>query len=307
LIVVVFAAGSAALVLQKDGPRDRTGVDWPGAALMAGWLVAALVGISEGNAWGWGSVRQIALFVTAFVLLVAWLAAELRSNNPMIDLALMTRRPVWTANVAGLLYGYCLFTSVVLVPQLVETPPSVGYGFGASIAEAGLYLLPSTVTLMLVGPLAGWVCTTLGPRSALRLGTVASSLSLAGLTFGADASWHIYVTSMLLGAGNGLCFGALPNLIIGSAPASQTGAATGMNIVFRNIGGALGSQLATSILAASAVGLAYPTREGFRLAFLLGMAAPLLALLLTVLMPGRRTAVDLHLLPRPDVERPPTP
>jgi MFS family permease len=290
------------LFIPKTNARSAIRPDWLGAGLMAAWLVAVLVAISQGEVWGWGAARQLTVFGLGIVLLVIWLQVERQSSHPMIDTTLMSRRPVWTANAAGLLYGYCLFTSIVLVPQFVETPSDVGYGFGASVTAAGLYLLPSTATMVLMGPVTGWISTRFGPRVALILGTLASALAFLGLALAHDESWHLYLTSALLGAGNGLCYGALPNIIVNAVPPARTGTATGINVVFRNIGGALGSQVAASIVAASVIGDGDPTERAFTVAFLLGAAAPLIALLLTVLMPKDRIAMDLHPLPETAVK-----
>jgi EmrB/QacA subfamily drug resistance transporter len=300
--LVVLAAVAAAVVVPDSPPTPPARVDWLGAGLMACWLVAILVAVSEGPTWGWGDGRQLALLAAGVVVFAAWLAFERRTRDPMIDLRLMAHRSVWTANAAGLLYGYCLFTWLVLVPQFVETPAAAGYGFGASVAQGALYLLPSTVTMVLIGPVTGWIVSAVGARVALVLGTLVSGIALAALALVHDESWHVFVAAAFLGAGNGLCYGALPNLIVDAVAAERTGTATGMNVVFRNVGGALGSQVASSIVAATAVGAALPTERGFTLAFGLGAGAVLLALLLTLVMPTRARPMDVPPILRPGGE-----
>jgi hypothetical protein len=67
---------------------------------------------------------------------------ELRSSNPLIDMAMMQVRGVWTANLAASLVGAGLYAWFLLLPQLAQLPTSTGFGYGLSVVAAGLYLLP---------------------------------------------------------------------------------------------------------------------------------------------------------------------
>ena len=71
---------------------------------------------------------------------------------------------------------------------------------------------------------------------------------------------------MVMSAGIGLAFAAMPNLIIDAVPARQTGEATGFNALVRSVGSSLGSQVSATVLAASAVA-GIPTDQGFTDAF----------------------------------------
>ena len=70
--------------------------------------------------------------------------AEPRSSEPLVDMKMMRVRGVWTINLAAALIGFGMYSSFMLIPQFVEPPTSTGYGFGATVTQAGLFLLPST-------------------------------------------------------------------------------------------------------------------------------------------------------------------
>ena len=70
------------MIFVPESPVRTPGrVDWLGAALLSGWLVALLVGISQGGSWGWTSARVLGLFVVAAVLLVVWVYTEMRDGT----------------------------------------------------------------------------------------------------------------------------------------------------------------------------------------------------------------------------------
>ncbi len=81
---------------------------------------------------------------------------------------------MWTVNLAGFAIGFAMFGSYILIPQLVQTPSSTGYGFGASVTLSGIYLLPSALLMLVSGPLSGRISTKHGSRRPLMLGTVAA-------------------------------------------------------------------------------------------------------------------------------------
>ena len=117
----------------------------------------------------------------------------------------------------------------ITVPQYVQTPTSVGYGFGASVTQSGLYLLPFALAMVVVAPFTGWLSLRIGSKVVLILGSLISAASYVVLVIGHSQSWAIYLSAGLLGLGLAPAFASLANLIIENVPADQTGVATGMN------------------------------------------------------------------------------
>lgn len=266
-------------------------ISWLGSVLLSGWLVALLVGVSEGYAWGWTSLRVLALIVAAAALCVAWVAAEARSPHPLVDMQMMRQRSVWTTNLTAALFGFGMFGSFILVPALVELPTSSGVGFGASVTQAGLYLLPATGGMLLVSPLAGRLSSRIGSRIPLIAGSLAAAASFLVLVIAHDHPWQIYASTGLLGIGLGLAFSSMANLIVAAVRPDQTGVATGMNTIMRSIGGAIGGQVSASILAGSVTASGHPTDRGFTVAFVASAAGLLLAVAAAALIPRRLTAL----------------
>ena len=161
--------------------------------LLSGWLVCLLMAISEGSAWGWGDARIIGLLAAAVALLGLWIGNEHRAREPLVDMTMMRMRGVWTVNAAAFLVGAGMYSSFILIPQFSETPASAGYGFGASVTQAGLFLLPATVMMLLVSPLAGRLANRVGSRVPLILGSLATCLAFGFLAAAHDQRWELYV------------------------------------------------------------------------------------------------------------------
>jgi EmrB/QacA subfamily drug resistance transporter len=265
-------------------------IDWGGGALLSVTLAALLLGISEGNTWGWGSARVLGLFALAAVAGAIWCWWELRVDEPLVDLALMRRRSVWTTNVAAFAIGFSMFGSFVLIPQLVQTPPIAGYGFGASVTASGLFLLPSAVVMLGAGPLSGRLGTRFGSRLPLALGALSAACGFALLAVAHDARLDIYLASVLLGLGIGLAFAAMANLVVEAVPADVTGVAGAINAIMRQIGGALGAQLAAAIVSSSYIlGGRFPAESGFTEALAMSALAAVVALGVTFAIPSRES------------------
>jgi MFS family permease len=181
-----------------------------------------------------------------------------------------------------------MYTAFILVPQFTETASSNGYGFSASVTQGGLFLVPSTLAMLLVSPLAGRLGARVGSRVPLIAGSMVSAGSFGVLAFAHHERWEIYFATFLLGAGIGLAFAAMANLIVDAVPPEQTGIATGMNTIMRTIGGALGSVIAVSILASSPLANKLPSNHGYTIAFAVSAVSLVIAAAASILVPTPR-------------------
>ncbi|CAN5510121.1 MFS transporter [soil metagenome] len=270
LLITVIALIATWLWVPESPVKSPAKIDWAGAGLLAAGLVAVLIGVSQGNQWGWASPGTIALFAAGAAILTFFVRFERDVEDPLVDMTMMRERTVLSTNITGFLVGFGMFGSFILIPQFVQAPTSTGYGFGASVTEAGIFLLPSAGVMLFSGPIAGFFSERLGSKLPLVIGTIVAAICFGFLTFVHGSHIDIYFASALLGLGIGLSLAAMANLIVGAVDQRQTGVATGINTIMRTIGGSLGGQVAASIVAGSVVA-GQPSESGFQLAF--GMSA----------------------------------
>jgi MFS family permease len=155
------------------------------------------------------------------------------------------------------------------------------------VVVSGLYLLPSTLAMGLLGTVAGRVARRYGSKLALVVGTGVTAVSFGMLAVAHAHPYDMLVSAGLLGIGIGLAFAALGNLIVQAVPAHQTGVASGMNTVLRTLGGALGGQIAaTFIVDNTSHGL--PTVTGFTDTFVMATVFLVVCVLAGLLIPSRK-------------------
>jgi EmrB/QacA subfamily drug resistance transporter len=293
LIATVIALVATFFFVPESPVKTPGRVNYVSALLLSGWLVALLVGVSQSSSWGWTDGRTLGLFALAIVLAAAWVRSERRSDEPLVDMEMMGVRGVWTVNLSALMLGAGMYSAFILIPTYVQEPASSGYGFGASITQSGLYLVPSALLMLVVGPVAGRLTNSFGARVPLVLGSAITTVAFVLLAVEHDHKLAIYLGSGLMGIGIGLAFASLANLIVAAVPPQQTGVATGINTMVRTVGGAIGSTIGAAVLTSTVVG-GVPTSAGFTDAFLLAAGAGVLSLLASLLVPrpGVRVAAE---------------
>jgi EmrB/QacA subfamily drug resistance transporter len=290
LIPLVPATIAIHLFVPESPVRVAGRVNWTGAALMSAGLGAVLIAVSQTSVWHWLSPKTLGLFAIGVVLLVAWVRSEVRSAHPLVDMRMMRIRGVWTTNTVALLLGFGMYASFILLPDLVETPSRAGYGFGASVTGAGLFLLPSTIAMLLVGAQTGRLERRFGSKPPLLAGAALTMAAYVLLAFARSERFEIYLAALLLGAGIGLAFAAMVNLIIENVGPGETGIATGMNTVTRTVGGAFGGAVVASVLAQDLAASGFPSSHGYTVAFTVCAIALALGVGVGLAIPQRRPA-----------------
>src|SRR2546421_1273649 len=291
LAIIVFTAYLTWRHIPESPVKTPAKINYHAAGLMTLGISGVLLAITETSTWGWGSPKTLGLLALGMVVIAAWVREELRSREPLVDMRMMAIRGVWTTNTVAFLIGVGMYSSFILLPELVQEPASTGYGFGASVTAAGLFLLPATIAITVVGQMAGVLERRIGSRGSLIGGALFAIASYGLLVADRGQQAEVYVAAGLLGIGIGLSFSAMANLIVQNVRQQQTGVATGMNAVTRTLGGAFGGQLAATLLASNLGAAGIPSSSGFTLSFLMCLIALVGALGFAVAVP-RRSAND---------------
>ena len=293
-----FAIALTLLVVPESPARAEGTFDFLGAIGLSAGLVLFLLPITKGSDWGWTSGTTLGLFGAAAVVLVLWGVMELRLKAPLVDLRTTARPAVLFTNLASIMVGVSFYVVSLVLPQLLQLPKATGYGLGQSMVTAGLLVAPLGLTMMLTAPVYARLSARYGPKVTLILGMLIIAIGYgAGLRL-MSAPWQSLVIAVILGAGIGLAYSSLPALIVGAVPASETGAANGLNTLMRSIGTSVSSAVVGMVLANTANdvnGVAVPTMHGFRVSFLIATAAVALGLVLALFLPRTRPAAKPQL------------
>jgi MFS family permease len=253
-VFIVMAAvsaitGALAAVTIPGGAVSSRRADVPGALLLAGGLVAALLPITEGAAWGWTSWRVIGLFAGAVVLLTGWAVTELRLADPLVRLGVLAIPGVIAGTVLFFVTAATVGVINLTVPAFLEAPAAAGYGAAASVLDAGLDLLPFALAITVAGFVAGRLARRV---SAPLLAVV--TLGCEALALGLLAGFHhtaaqVVILLAVFGAGHGGTLAVEYVILTRPVPPAAAGAAVGFASAVAGVSGAVASAVTTALLA----------------------------------------------------------
>ncbi|MEW2624100.1 MFS transporter [Streptomyces sp. NPDC048106] len=204
IVVSLLVFVLAWLYVPDSDVRAQGKVDYLGSVLLGGALVCLMVGVGQGNTWGWSSPSILGTLAGAVVLFAAWAVWELRSLNPMIDLRVVVKSALWPAFLVGGICAGLGSTNSLAVSHLVQTPKEAGYGFGASVLTTGLFLVPVGVLITVGALVAPRVIKVLGMRRTAMTGALIVAADFLWFSFCHDRAWEIVVELAVFGAGYSL-------------------------------------------------------------------------------------------------------
>jgi EmrB/QacA subfamily drug resistance transporter len=252
------------LVLRRIPESFGTGtaLDIPGLALVSAAAVGLVWGLMLGNG---------AALAAAFLLLVAFVAWELRAREPMVPMRFFRSRAFSSGIAASFLFYASLYGAVFLLPQFLQA--AQGHG----PLGAGLRLLPWTATLFLVAPMAGALVNRIGERPLVVVGLLLQTIGMAwiGLAAAPELAYAELVAPLIVaGAGVSMAMPAAQNAVFSSVAATEIGKASGTFNMLRFLGGVFGIALLVAAFAAAGdVSSAQAFSDGFALA--IGVSAVL--------------------------------
>jgi EmrB/QacA subfamily drug resistance transporter len=297
-VPVLIATVLIALYVPESPIKTPTKPDYMGAATLSLALASLLVAISESANWGWTSARTVSLLVLSVLLFAAWVQVERRVPEPLVDLKTFSKRAMAATNATTFVIGFAMFSTFILLPNFVGMPrglpaalaDQIDYGFGATPVEVGLFFIPSSLAMIVAGPVGGMLGTRIGPEKVLRIGVACLAVAAALLALIHNHPWTIYAWMTVFGVGIAFALASLGALVIANSEPHETGVATGMNTIMRTVGAALGAQIAAAIISANTIpGTDVPLERGFTIAFAMGAFGAALAFVPTLLLGSPRS------------------
>ncbi|MGV9482213.1 MFS transporter [Gordonia aichiensis] len=153
-------------------------------------------------------------------------------------------------------------------------------------------MAPTGLVMMLLSPVSARLSAKKGPKLTLALGSAVIGIGYLCALVMMDSVWQIVLSAVIVAGGVGLAYAAMPALIMGAVPISETAAANGLNSLMRSIGTSTSAAVMSVVLAHMTMQLGphvLPSREGFHTAFFIAMAGAAVAIVLTACIPVRKT------------------
>jgi MFS family permease len=284
----------AVLLLVPESPvKTPARFDLLGAVGLGAALLMLLVAITKGGDWGWTDRLTLGLVGGSLAVFLVWGAWELRIGSPLVDLRVSARPQVLFTNVSSVAVGFAMYGMSLIPTQILMAPEQTGYGMGRTMVQAGLLLAPSGFVMYLFSSVGARLSAARGPRASLSTGIVVIGLGYVSALFLREEPWEITLATVFIGAGIGIAYAAMPALIMGAVPITETAAANGLNALMRSMGTSLSSAVVSVVLAHHVVHLGpvtLPSSHGFTLALLISIGAAALALGFSLAIPRTQDA-----------------
>ena len=289
---LVLTVASAYLI--REPPVSARGtLDIPGAFLLGSGVFLFLLSLVQGEEQGWSSAGFIAPIVLSAILLAAFVLVERRAGEPIMRPSLFRSRGILGANVVALFVGMTMFMVFQTLPFFLMTPRPAGGLFGLEdTLQVGIYMMPNAISTLIFSAIGGMQARRTGAFKVLIAGMATMSVGFVSLIFLHSTFLELALSQVILGAGIALCMVSLVNAVVESCPKSEFGVASGMNTLFRIIGGSIGPVLATAILASNAVAfgsMVLYTEAGYVQAWTVGLLFAIIGLLAGIFLRPRET------------------
>jgi MFS family permease len=291
LVVLTAVGGVGVLLTMPETPvRVSKSFDLAGAVLLGAAAFGLLLGLSEGQRWGWSSAGVVGCFAGGAAALLLWTRWELGRSEPLIDLRLLVGRPLGTTVLAGAIVSGGSIVAATFTPYLAETPRIVGvsYGYGLSPTHWAVWLIPNGLGIVLIGVVVGLTARRTGYRAWMIWSGLAMAVSMAltPLVFTSEAPFIILVA--LMGTSTAF-YAAVPGLLLAAVPDDERAIAAGIAGTAQSLGNVVVTSVAGAIMAANVGrvidGTPIYSGHGFTVLFLTGAGIGVLGALTSLLIP----------------------
>jgi EmrB/QacA subfamily drug resistance transporter len=294
----------AALRLTESRGAGRR-LDVRGLALAGPGLLGLVYGIVKAQDFGWTSARVLGTVGGGLLLLAAFVAWELRAPEPMLPMRFFRNRAFSATSGVSIAMYFGVFGSIFLLAQFFQTVQHY------SPLQAGIRTLPWTGMPMLVAPIAGVLSDRIGSRPLMTAGLALQAGAMAWLALVSTPTvpyGQLVIPFVMAGTGMALVFAPAANAVLSAVRTHEAGQASGATNTMREIGGALGvSVLSTVFAGAGSYASPEAFARGLTSAVWVGAAVLAAGALCALLVPGRarqdalatasRTASELEAAP----------
>ncbi|MGA7416921.1 MAG: MFS transporter [Acidimicrobiales bacterium] len=248
--IAIVAAVAAIPVVRESKAHGNTSYDIPGALTITLGLVSLVYGFTKAEQDGWASSATVTFLLIAVALLVAFVAIELRSKNPLLPMRIILERTRGGSYLASFLTGAGLLGMFLFLTYYFQG--SLHY----SALKSGIAFLPFSAGIIVAAGVASRILPKVGPRWIMTVGLGAASLGMFWLTqIGVNTSFaaHVLPAELLISLGMGLAFVALSSTALHGVGDHDAGVASAMVNTTQQVGGSLGTALLNTLAASATV------------------------------------------------------
>jgi len=240
---VALVAGMVLIPTSRDPEQPK--LDFVGAGLSTAGIATIVYGLIEAPTHGWASTGTLGYLIGGITLVGGFIAWELRTSSPMLDVRLFRRATFGISSLALTLVFFALMGVFFSISQLFQLV--MGYG----TFESALRLAPIFVAMIVAAPQAPRLVQRFGARATIAGGLtlVAGGIGMLATLPSAPGYAQVAIGMSITAAGMALAMSPTTELLMSSVPTSKAGMGAGMNDTTRELGGSLGVAVLGSVLA----------------------------------------------------------
>lgn len=245
--IIGFCMALRTIPNQQEKEKTARSFDLGGAGLILFSLTAILLPLSLVEDYGWSNPWLLITLAVGIASAVGFIFFEKRQTNPLLDMGLFQNRLFLMGNISSMIYYMAQFTILLLIPFYLQTLREL------TAQQSGILYLPLPLIIIVIAPLSGHLSDRMDSRY----------ISAAGMAIMAFGMWQLselkvdspYIFMILgvatLGLGSGLFQTPNNSAVMGSAPASKQGVASGVLGMMKYIGMVLGTAVSGAIFTSS--------------------------------------------------------
>jgi EmrB/QacA subfamily drug resistance transporter len=240
---IALVAGMVLIPTSRDPEHPK--LDFLGAALSTAGIATVVYGLIEAPTHGWTSAGTLGFLLGGMALVGVFIAWELRTSAPMLDVRLFRRATFGISSLALTLVFFTLMGVFFSISQLFQLV--MGYG----TFESALRLAPMFLAMIIVAPRSPALVQRFGARATIAggLALVAAGIGILAMLPGAPSYAQVALGMSITAGGMALAMSPTTDLLMSSVPTSKAGMGAGMNDTTRELGGSLGVAVLGSVLA----------------------------------------------------------
>ncbi|KLU59368.1 multidrug resistance protein Stp [Peptococcaceae bacterium CEB3] len=267
-IGIVAFLGALVILPNDNAKQESVRFDSTGSLLFALGMISLLYALNNGQDAGWDSAGILGAFALGLLLLAAFVWAERRTSDPIIDFDIYRNIPFLIGNLSAFLSFAGQFTYTMLMPFYLQTV------LNYSATQVGLLMTAFPLAMAIAAPLSGYASDKHGPVALTTGGLATMALGIFYLVLLTPHSpfWQIVPGPLLMGIGAGMFNSPNNSSVMSSVPKSKLGIAGGLNALVRNVGMIVGTTLSVTLFeirqAALLAGVQHPTSTQSAQAFM---------------------------------------
>jgi DHA2 family multidrug resistance protein len=234
-------------ILRRDEPlkHARQTFDYIGFLSMSLFLVAFLLGLSKGEAKGWGSDYVFWCAVLSLAGFTLFLLVESAVKDPIIDLKVFRHGVFTITMILGVVRSVALFGGIFLIPLFLQMM------MGLNEIQTGLAMLPGALVVSLTMPISGKISDTIGPRIPTVIGMLLTTWFMWEYRNldPAMSQWDIIWPTMVRGVGMGLLMAPMTAAAMNSVEHREIPMASGLMNITMQVGGSIGIALLATVFS----------------------------------------------------------